>query len=245
MISADNKNAYAGQNIESKVKNSIVERPGVIKKIREKYHIKGDLKKVFNVGIYGDKSDVRIAFTCGCYVDASIKGFKKSTGFNQLARTSVSKFCEVFELSESDRKSLENTMVSKSKNKNNPLFSKEDQQRWGNFFSKNSKKLLKWGFSNNPSREILIIYNRDTSAVKIYPMEEVLSKLSTKITFTKGGFNIGDCVSFQRKGGNGILINKKIPKTSILHPGNNVQLKLKILKMEPILDGIKLAEYSI
>ena len=75
-------------------------------------------------------------------------------------------------------------------------------------------------------------------------MKEVLSKLSTEIRFTKGGFNIGECVSFQRKGGNG-SISRTIPKTSIKHPGNNIQLKLKTYKMIELLENIKLTEYRI
>ena len=37
------------------------------------------------------------------------------------------------------------------------------------------------------------------------------------INFTQGGFNIGDYLSFQRKGGNGSL-SKSIPKNTIEYP---------------------------
>ncbi|GHT04791.1 hypothetical protein AGMMS5026_06860 [Endomicrobiia bacterium] len=97
---------------------------------------------------------------------------------------------------------MENIVVAKVRSPKNPLFSEQNRNKWGNFFRDKAKDLLKWGFAKNSSREILILYDRCTSIVRIYAMKEVLSKLSTEIRLTKG-FNIGECVSFQRKGGNG------------------------------------------
>lgn len=244
MTNENNKNAFAGMNIEVLIKNSIVDHPAVIKKLKERFNMQGALANTAGGGIYGDKSDVRINFTCGHYIDANVKGFKNKVAFNQLARTTVSKFSDDFGLNSADKQELENIVVAKSKNPKNSLFSEEQWQKWGKFFKANAKNLLKWGFSKNPNREILVLYNRDTSIVKIYPMREVLNTLPTDITFTKGGFNIGGCISFQRKGGNGSL-SKHIPKTTIQHPGNNVQLKVKINKLTPILELVKLAEYTI
>jgi hypothetical protein len=237
-----NKNAYIGMNAEELIKNTIVDHPSVIKKMQRRFNIKGDLENAAGGGIYGDKSDVRINFTCGHYIDANVKGYR--IGFNQLRRTSVSKFCEDFSLDLHEKEELQNIVVAKSKNTHNPLFSEEQQVKWGEFFRKNAKRILKWGFSDNPSREILVLYDRDTSIVKIYHMKDVLQKLPGEITFTKGGFNIGGCISFQRKGGNGSL-SKNIPKTTIKHPGNDIQLKIKIAKLLPIIKPLMLAEYTI
>jgi hypothetical protein len=237
-----NKNAHIGRNIEYLIKNSIVDHPTVIKKLQDGFSIKGDLENAAGGGIYGDKPDVRINFTCGHYIDANVKSYR--VGFNQLRRTSVSKFCEDFSLDSQAKEELQNIVVAKSKNTKNPLFSEGQQVKWREFFRKNAKRILKWGFSNNPSREILVLYDRDTSIVKIYHMKDVLQKLPVEITFTKGGFNIGGCISFQRKGGNGSL-SKNIPKTTIRHPGNDIQLKIKINKLLPIIEYVKLAEYTI
>lgn len=244
MTNENNRNAFAGMNIEVLIKNSIIDHPTVIEKLKNRFNIQGSLSNTAGGGIYGDKSDVRINFTCGHYIDANVKGFRDNVGFNQLTRTSVSKFCEDFGLNQQDKTELEDIVVTKSKNTKNPLFSQQQQVKWGMFFTKNVKKILKWGFSNNPSREILVLYNRDSSVVKIYPMKEVLNNLPTDIVFTKGGFNIGGCVSFQRKGGNGSL-SKHIPKTTIQHPGNNIQLKLKVHSIIDLLEPIMLAEYTI
>jgi len=240
----NNKNAEAGKNIEHLIKNSIVDYPSVIKKLKNHFKIQGKLDNTASSGIYGDKADIRINFSCGHYIDVNIKGFKTKTGFNQLTRASVSKFCEIFKLDNNKKRKLENIVVAKSKNTKNPLFTETQQKEWGKFFEDNAKKMLKWGFSKNASREILLLFNRDSSVAKIYPMKEVLNCLPTDITFSKGGFNIGSCVSFQRKGGNGSL-SKTIPKTAIKHPGNNIQLKIKSNKLIKILEPIKLTEYTI
>ncbi len=242
MRNENNKNAFAGMNIEVLIKNSIVDHPAIITKLRDHFNIKGDLESAACGGIYGEKSDVRINFTCGHYIDANVKGFK--IGFNQLARTTVSRFCEIFCLNSCDKQDLENIVVTKSKNTKNPLFSEKQQEKWGNFFRANVKKLLRWGFSEHPNREILVLYNRDTQIVKIYAIKEILSSLPTDIVFTKGGFNIGGCISFQRKGGNGSL-RSKYQKTNIKHPGNNIQLKIKASKLIETLESVKLAEYVI
>ncbi|MCA6072182.1 MAG: hypothetical protein LE178_01365 [Endomicrobium sp.] len=242
MKNENNRNAYVGMNIETLIKNSIVDHPSVINKIKRQFNINGKLDNTSKAGIYRGKSDVRIAFTCGHYVDANIKGYK--TGFNQLTRTSVAGFCKKFGLDNKDKQELENIIIAKSRNPKNSLFSEQNQKKWDKFFREKAKVLLEWGFSDHPSREILVIYDINSSIVRIYPMKKVLSKLSTEIKFTKGGLNIGKCISFQRKGGNGSM-SKTVSKTSIKHPGNNVQLKLKIVKMIPLLDNVKLAEYTI
>jgi len=244
MANINNKNAFAGRNIELLIKNSIIDHPDVINRLKEYFNIQGKLDNAAGGGIYGDKADVRINFLCGHYIDVNVKGFKANTGFNQLTRTTVSKFCEIFMLDAGRKRELENIVVAKSINTNNPLFTEEQQREWGKFFEDNAKKMLKWGFSEKANREILVLYNRDTSVAKIYPMKEVLNSLPADISFTKGGFNIGNCISFQRKGGNGSL-SRHIPKTSIQHPGNNIQLKMQMNKLIKVLEPVKLAEYTI
>ncbi len=244
MTNENNRNAFAGMNIQILFKNSIVDHPAIIKKLKESFNIQGALSNTAGGGIYGDKSDVRINFACDHYIDANVKGFKNNVAFNQLGRTSVSRFCEIFNINSTDQQELENIVVAKSRNPKNSLFSEEQQSKWGKFFKANAKNIIKWGFSRNPNREILVLYNRDTSIFKIYLMKEVLNTLPTDVIFTRGGFNIGDCISFQRKGGNGSM-SRTIPKTSIKHPGNNVQLKVKINKIIPMLESIKIAEYIV
>lgn len=81
--------------------------------------------------------------------------------------------------------------MAKVRSPKNPLFSEQNRNKWGNFFRDKAKDLLKWGFAKNSSREILILYDRCTSIVRIYAMKEVLSKLSTEIRFIKGVYHRG------------------------------------------------------
>ena len=239
-----NNNAYAGMKIEKLIKNSIKDYPSVIDKLKERFGIQGILENTSLGGIYGGKSDVRISFACGHHIDANVKGFKDDIGFNQLTRTTVSKFSELFNINNEGKNELESIMINKARNTNGFLFPPEPREKWRMFFDTNIKRIVKWGFSENSSREILVLYNRTTSIVKIYAMKDILKNIFTEVKFTKGSINIGNCISFQRKGGNGSL-SKGIPKHEIQHPGNNIQLKLRTKRFIAEFKSTELAEYKI
>lgn len=61
-------------------------------------------------------------FTCGHNIDVNIKAYKEKLVFNQLTRTSVSKFCNVFNLTPLEQESLEGIVVEKSISPKNKLF---------------------------------------------------------------------------------------------------------------------------
>jgi hypothetical protein len=235
-------NAEEGKETELMIKNNICDWSQIINILKEKFKIKGKLDNTSRSGIYGDKADVRISFDCGHYIDVNVKGYK--IGFNQLVRTSISQFCRDFNLSESDKLDLERIIREKAKNTKRELFTEKDWVKWSVFFENNVEKLLKLAFSENPNREILVLYNKETFVVKIYSMKDVLRELSKqKIKRTKGGFNLGKNISFQRKGGDGNI--KTYPKTDLRHPSNNIQMKLKIGKDKDFLNSIELAKYNI
>ncbi len=76
-------------------------------------------------------------------------------------------------------------------------------------------------------------------------MKEVFKKLNKTLTFTKkGNIAFGETIVLQRKGGNGVH-SKDIPKDSLKHPGNNVQLKLKMKEFVKIMEPVLLASYHI
>ncbi|MDR3112212.1 MAG: hypothetical protein LBU55_03465 [Elusimicrobiota bacterium] len=83
MTNENNRNAFAGRNIEDLIKNSIIDQPTVIEKLKERFNIQGALSNTAGGAIYGDKSDIRINFTCSHYIDANVKGFKPSALFYQ------------------------------------------------------------------------------------------------------------------------------------------------------------------
>jgi hypothetical protein len=242
----DNKNAFIGMNVETLFKNTIVDYPSIIELLKEKFSIQGRFLNANKSGIMGEKSDVRLSFACGHHIDVNIKAYKKSASFNQLTRTTLNKFTELFNISPEKKNELEHLITEKARDtKNNSLFPTSYQKEWFDFFEKNVNEILKWGFSFTKSREILALFERDSDTFRLYMMKDVLSKLNKDISISKkGNINIGNCISFQRKGGNGSL-SKTIPKTSIKHPGNNVQLKINSVKFISEMENHLLKSYSI
>jgi hypothetical protein len=241
----ENRNAYIGQNVEILFRNTICDNPSIIGKIQEKFGIDGRFVTAINNGIQCEKADVKMNFACGRNVDVNVKAYRGS-GFNQLTRTSVHKFCTRFNIDSEMESDLCAIVVNKAKNPDVNLFSEDDISRWHGTFISLAKDLLHWGFSYKTARELLALYNRETSQMSIYPMKDVLDLLCShiEIVYTKGGFNLCKCVSFQRKGGNGSL-SRTIAKTDIKHPGNDIQLKLKIDKFTEMAKPTLLAEYTI
>ena len=222
-----NRNAYRGMNIETLFKNSIGDHASILSAISQKFSIEGRFLNAIKSGIHGEKADVKLAFACGHNIDVNIKSYKNNTGFNQLTRTTVYKFCERFNI-QSQQEELENIIIAKSLNTKNALFTEAYADKWLDFFNLHAMDILKWGFSYKQSREIIALFNSDTNLFKIYPMSDCLKHMArnNQVTLTQGGVDIGNCVSFQRKGGNGSL-SKAIAKDDIKHPGNNIQLKIK------------------
>ena len=243
-MNENNKNAILGRNVEILFKNSVKDNLDVISKIKTYFGFVGDLDASMQSGIYGEKADVKIGFTCGHNIDANIKAYKRKFAFNQLTRASVDNFCERLKIGDNDRKKLKNIVINKSKNKDSYLFPKDNFGYWKNLFELKKEDIIKWAFSKNPSREILVLFDNDEEIFRIYPMKAVIKNISKELKHTKGGFNIGNCISFQRKGGNG-SVSKKYSKSDIRHPGNNIQLKLKINKFIPEMEKYLLAKYKL
>lgn len=243
-MNENNRNAISGRNIEILFKNTIKDHLNVIENIKKYFNISGDLDSSMQTGIYGEKVDVKIGFNCGHTIDANVKSYKaKTSGANQLARASVDRFCEIFNIDEENKDKLKNIVLNKAKNKDNFLFPEKEIEYWKSVFIPLKDKIIKWGFSKNKSREILVLYCKEDEVFYIYPMKEVLKNISKDIKFTKGGFDIGDYVSFQRKGGNG-KSSTKYKKTDIKHPGNNFQLKIKCYKFVNGMENYLLDKYK-
>lgn len=238
-----NRNAYIGKNVETLFRNSIGDHKDIIDKIRDVFKIEGRFLHAINTGIHAEKVDVKMGFGCGHNIDVNIKAYKQAVAYNQLTRTSISNFCKVFKLDCQDY--LENLIVNKSKNVKSALIPLEEQQKALSIFQPISKEMVKWSFSNKAARELLVLYEREESLMRIYVMKDVLKALNYDIIFTnKGNIIIGDYIVIQRKGGNGSM-SKTIPKFSIKHPGNNIQLKLKVKDFVNGMQNYELASYFI
>jgi hypothetical protein len=240
-----NRNAYVGKNLETLFANSLKDRQGIIDKIRKAFNIEGNLESRCRTGTHKDKVDVKLGFTCGRNVGVNLKSYKPHTGFNQLTRSSVANFCKQFNIIE-HQEYLENIIVAKSKSVNEPLFPENERTKALAIFEPIAQEIVRWSLSTQASREILVLVDNPNSRFRIYKMTDVLENLSSDINFTKGGVSFGKTgvITLQRKGGNGSL-SKHIPKYSIKHPGNDLQVKIAIHKFIELTRDYELANYAI
>lgn len=238
-----NRNAIAGRNVETLFCNSVGDNQSVIDKIKQEFGIEGRYLKSIKTGIHGEKCDVKMSFADGRNVDANIKAYKPDTMFNQATRTSLTNFQKQTGLSDNEKEELRDLFLEKAKNTNRPLVPLSLRNKWSEIIGERAKAIIKWALSSHPSREILVLYDRVDSVMRIYKMSDVIGKAGFNVTFTpRGNFNIGKYLTLQRKGGDGNVT--RYPKTDLRHPSNHVQIKMDIrafLKSEVPL----LARYSI
>jgi len=237
-----NRNAYRGRNVEILFRNSVSDHPSVINAIKSAYSITGNFRTGISSGIHAEKRDVTLEFTCGRNIDANIKSYGEMA-YNQMTRTSIEHFCGEFGLSCQDW--LEELFLSKARNVSQKLFSESEQPKALGIFSPIARRMVKWSLAAKTSREILVLFASPESLFRIYKMDDVLRHVGYDIGFTaRGNLTIGDYIVFQRKGGNGASYCH-MRKDDIRHPGNNVQLKLKV---HDFVDGMKpymLSSYGV
>ncbi|HJD57380.1 hypothetical protein [Candidatus Tisiphia endosymbiont of Ptychoptera albimana] len=241
----NNRNAYIGKNVETLFKNSIIDRTDVVKTIQNVFAIDSRLVTAINSGIHNEKVDVKLEFACGRNIDASIKAYKKSVAYNQLTRTTLAIFCKKFNLDCIEY--LQNLFIEKAKNsKTVKLFSIEEQERITSIFKPIIKEMIDWSMSYKKSREILVLYEREDSMMRIYSMTDILKHLDYTITFTSNGnLLVGKSIVIQRKGGNGHHIHGILNKTDPKHPGNNIQFKLRINTFVEEMKNYEIGKYYI
>jgi len=240
-----NRNAYIGRNVEILFKNSIGDNPNVIKKIQDAFSIQGRFLNAISTGIQAEKVDVKMEFADGHNIDANIKAFKKTgSSQNQLTRTSIAHFCEQFNI-KNEEQELKDLFLIKAKNKNIFLFNEISQTKWIPIFERIATDILAWSFSHKQSREILVIYERNDSNMHIYLMKDVMKNIGKQVSVTsRGNILIGKSVIIQRKGGNGVHAIR-IDKLSPKHPGNDVQIKLKMKEFLQEMNDSLLVSYHI
>jgi hypothetical protein len=240
-----NRNAYIGRNVEILFKNSVGDNPAAIAAIQNHFNIEGRFLGAISTGIHAEKTDVKMEFADGHNVDANVKAFKESSvSYNQLTRTSLANFCRRFSLT-GEQPELERLFIAKANDVKSKLFPESVHDRMRPVFQRIARDILLWSFSFRQSREIVVVYERDASVMLVYPMREVLREIGTAIAFTdRGNISIGSCVTFQRKGGDGIHA-ANIPKGSLRHPGNDVQIKLKMNEFVGQMRSVLLTSYTI
>ena len=241
-----NTNAASGKQEEILFRDSLADHPDVIEKLRAAYGFSTGFTGTMRTST-GQKCDVKVDFD-GRNIDASIKSYANNDeGFNQIARWSIDNFAKNFGIPDAVREDLRNLVVAKShRPRKNLLFPPDKRDEYREFFEPLSRNLIKKSFSDSPTREILVLYDKQERTFRIWKMYYVVNRISTELDYSPRGGNlvIGGCFEFQRKGGNGKKY-ESIPKTSPTHPGNGVQTKLRVKKFRERHDQKMLVEYQV
>jgi hypothetical protein len=219
-----NKNAYIGMDVERLFKNSVRNNSIVLNTLKDHFSINGEFATSYKTGTDSGKSDVILKFSDGTTLSANIKAFK--AGFNQVARASMSTFCERFEIPGLRPVFEEGALRVASKSGRFILESDETLVKTG--LEPIAKRIVHRSIAGNENPELLVLFDRGASKMIIYDMAALLEDLDYEVTFSgRGVIKIGKYFSIQRKGGNGVH-SIHIPKTSLEHPGNGLQVKLDI-----------------
>lgn len=241
-----NRNFATGQKIEELFAESIAEQTHVLERLKDEYSIEGDFVDTIVVKKH-NKRDVRVRFDCGSHIDASVKTNTAKSYYNQLTRLTVDNFASSFGLSDEEREDLRYIVMEKCQNpKEVLLFPISERKKFEGIIRPVIDSILKRSFSDDPSSEILVLFNRNEGIMRIWKMEDVLAKISHAISYSKQGGNmiIGGCVYLQRKGGNGEYA-AHIDRMSPDHPGNQIQPKLHIKKFIELHHQSMLIEYEV
>jgi hypothetical protein len=219
-----NQNAAIGTDTERLFKNSIGRHTNVIAAIKSHFEINGEFAKAYKTGSDAGKSDVIIAFNDNRRLSANVKAF--AAGFNQLTRTTIASFCTEFNL-RNLQANLEAGAIRKA-GKTGRFIDTADEAAIIAAFQPIAKRIVHYSLAHLENPEILVLFDRNTNRMHLYDMADVLRNLSYTVTITgRGTIKIGDYITVQRKGGNGVKFNH-ISKTSLAHPGNNLQVKMKV-----------------
>jgi hypothetical protein len=233
-----NKNAHIGTNVEYLFSNSIKYQKDVLDILKKTFGITNEIAQTYKTGVSLGKADVIIKFLDGKILSANIKAYK--SGFNQLTRITIKAFCDQFGLSHS-QKIFEDGAIRVAK-KTGKFILEENQKNIGDSIAKNAKKIIQFSLARLEKPELLVLFDRENNLMNLYDLNEVFSNLDYKVSFSSRGIiKIGKYITIQRKGGNGVH-SQDIPKISLKHPGNNLQVKMKVKKF--VLENKQLAQYK-
>lgn len=111
-------------------------------------------------------------FSCGRNIDANVKSYKNNVAYNQLKRTTLTNFCNKFNLD--CLTLLQDLFIKKAKHINSQLIPINEQEKVKSILEPIVKELVKWSISCKKSREILLLYEQTENIMYIYLMRDIL-----------------------------------------------------------------------
>lgn len=220
----DNKNAEKGKKSELLFKNSIKKQQDVLKTLQEHFQIRGDFATSYATGPELGKSDVIRQFSDPRGLGVNIKAYK--AGYNQVTRLKIGAFCQQFNI-DSLQKLLEEAAVRVAEKKGKFIL-ESDEDLVRNTFSPISKDVMHFALSRLENPELLVLYDANANQMNLFDLNLLLKNLNYDISFSRAGLiQIGEYLKIQRKGGNGVH-SLHISKTDLIHPGNNIAVKMNV-----------------
>lgn len=233
-----NTNPVIGQQVERLFKNSLANHPEVITRLKEYFHIHGEFAKAYSTGTDAGKSDVVLRFSDGRNLSANIKAFK--VGFNQITRLKIAAFCKQFDLNTLNE--IFEQGAIRVAGKNGRFVLEEQEQGVFQHLNPIAASILQFAIARLENPELLVLFDRVANRMLIYDLASILQSLDYQVTFSKRGvIKIGRYFTIQRKGGNGVH-SLHIEKTSLDHPGNNLQIKMNIKRF--VLENTPITTYT-
>lgn len=178
------------------------------------------------------KGDVELTLSDNTKIQASIK--KSTADFSQLDRRWLSSLSSAInvpsDITDKIQAGLDSIRLKKGTHQQ--LILPEYKDDIVNYFKNNINTFMDEMFTRqNANVSLFVVFNADIATWYLLHMSDVLKYASeqTVSVSNKGVLKFGDCISLQRKGGDGNY--KKVPKTDSSHPSNQIQTKIKPLKI--------------
>jgi len=152
--------------------------------------------------------------------------------FNQLERVWLEKLAGNINMPNDIQSKIQTCLDNRRLKKSRVFISNQYTNEIISYFSRDIVNLLKRLFTGNDSSiKYFIVFDFKNKIWYISKVIDVIDYIKTQpITVSKlGVLYFGNCLSMQRKGGNGAHI--KIPKSAPAHPGNQLQFKIKPLSI--------------
>lgn len=180
------------------------------------------------------KTDIEIILSNKTLTFTKTIGFslkEAEANFNHLGRTWLDNYAKEWGMPENVKAAIQECLEKRLQS-GSGFISEPHTKTIFDYFKSNANRILKYVFTKNEKNlTFLGIHDFVKDEWHIAKMDDVLDFVSnSQISVTSRGIlKFGDCVSMQRKSGNGK--HCKIPKDSIRHPGNQIQFKIKPLSI--------------
>ncbi len=224
---AKKTNQRIGKESERSFRSLIRNHSDIVDKIKLEFNIDESLEDVYFVGENQSKADVLLNFEKSS-IGVNIKA--GSSNFNQVMRVWLKDFNNVIKFSEETVKAIQDGIDNYRLKRCNKFILPSHQEMVAQDIKSKLSLILQYIFMgvNGSHVRILALHDLNNKKLHIYNMKKVLDYLNkSDIAFSKKGIvKIGEYLTMQRKGGNGVSV--KVAKGDKKHPGNQLQFKMCI-----------------